>query len=80
MCMSKKYVRLTICPSLGHAQAVARMLHANGIDDVNIWPYNEPPSIVVVGHLYSHIVMVAQGSLREARRLLRQSGLLEPEL
>ena len=71
----ERYVQLIVASDFEAAFAIRRMLASNGVRNANVWPVRDPDPQVDLSLFGPHVVTVPKGSLREARRLLRHSGL-----
>ena len=69
------YVTLVETRTLGRATNIRDMLLAGGIPEVNVWPARH---FLRYAPFRPHVITIPEGNLGEARRLLSESGLLEP--
>jgi hypothetical protein len=77
---SERLVTLVEVTTFDIAWEIRAILLASGMNDANVWPEGHPNPLMhdsLLADLGPYAVMVPEGSLGEAQRLLRESGLPE---
>ncbi|MGD0998101.1 MAG: hypothetical protein ABR941_07250 [Thermoleophilia bacterium] len=78
---SDRFVTLVEVKTFDSAWDIRAMLLLSGMHDANVWPEGHPNPLMhdsLLVDVGPYAVMVPEGSLGEAQRLLRESGLEPP--